>query len=163
MTREIITPMPLCLSVHHSLVNYTRTTSIHSLSLQFTLQKSASLAHIVAHVQLSHIHSTTSWARDRLCSYAFKFLRSTHHIRMGRFPFHSYRRQTMEQVLPRCCHSTVCPCGLAVIESQDSFRLWSGIFGLIRLAACPSQRVVILLSACSTSFNSVPQNLGQCP
>jgi hypothetical protein len=54
-------------------------------------------------------------------------LRSTHRTRVGRIPFHSQRCQTLEQVLPRCCHSTVCPSyGLVVIVSQDSFRRWSG-------------------------------------
>jgi len=36
-----------------------------------------------------------SWARDRLCSCAFMPLRSTHHTRMGQFPFHSYHCQTL--------------------------------------------------------------------
>jgi len=36
-------PTPLCLSVHHSHVHYTRTTRIHSLPPHFTLQNSARL------------------------------------------------------------------------------------------------------------------------
>jgi hypothetical protein len=45
----------------------------------------------------------------------------------GSISFHSYRCQTLEHVLPRRCHSTVCPSyGLVVIVSQDSFRRWSG-------------------------------------
>ena len=35
--------------------------------------------------------------------------------------------KTLEQVLPRRCHSTVCPSyGLVVIVSEDSSRRWSG-------------------------------------
>ena len=44
-------PTPMCLSVQHSLIHYTRTTRIHSLFPHFTLQKSARLAHFAAHVQ----------------------------------------------------------------------------------------------------------------
>ena len=54
-------------------------------------------------------------------------LRSTHRTRVGRFPFHSYFCQTLEQVLPRRCHSKACSSyELMVIVSQDSIRRWSG-------------------------------------
>ena len=54
-------------------------------------------------------------------------LRFNYRIRVVRIPFHSYMFQTLEQPLPRRCHSTVCPSnGLVVIISQDSLRRWSG-------------------------------------
>jgi hypothetical protein len=72
---------------------------------------------------------------------------------------------TLEQVLPRRCHSTVSPSyGLVIIVSQESFRRSSGDVWPDTPSTCPSQKItVILLSACSTFFDSVPYHLGQLP
>ena len=103
-TRDIITPhitVPFdpSLSLSRTLFSYTSHTfpcpSLHSAQEC----KVDTLCGPCA--TLSHIHSSTKWARDRLCSYAFMALQSTHHTRMGRFPFHSYRYlSTVTRVTP---------------------------------------------------------------
>ena len=104
---------PLCLSAQHSLVHYTPATGIHSLPPHSTLQKSTRSAHFAAHVQQSHIRSTTLWARHRSCSYPSMRLCFTRHTRTGRFPFHSYRCQNTETsvtpTLPLHCVSFLWP------------------------------------------------------
>ena len=126
-TRDIITPhtnVPFSSTLSHTLYSYNSHTfpapSLHTA-------KSYNVGSLcVLCITLSHpLHHLMG--QGPLCSYAFMPLQSTHRTRVGRIPFHSHRCQTLEQVLPRCCHSTVCPSyGLMVIVSQDSFRRWSG-------------------------------------
>jgi len=126
-TIDIITPP------HHRVFRSTSlsyTILVHlayiSLPPHFTLHKSA--RHTLRPMYNTKSHPFHhSWARDRLCYYAFMPLRSTQHTRMGQFPFHSYHCQTLYQVLPRRCRSTVCTShGIVIIGSQDSSQRWSG-------------------------------------
>jgi len=157
------TPTPLCISVR-------------TLSYTILVQ--------LAYIPGPSIHTTKNYKCVTLCgpctteSHTFHqlmcqgplmlvchhALRSTHHKRMGRFPFHSYSCQTLEQcypdgATPRCVLMCLWSYDIKIVT--DVFPV---IFGLIRLPVCPSQDVaIILLSACSTSLNSVPQHLGQYP
>ena len=120
-------PTPMCLSVQHSPVHFTRTTHIHSLLPHFTLQRVTMLAHFASYVYRSQSIPPpdgpgTAYARMPSCPcdprtlLAWVDFRSTPTV-----------AKTLEQVLPRRCHSTVCPSyGLVVIVSEDSSRRWSG-------------------------------------
>jgi len=150
-------PTPPCLSIH---VSYSILVHLAYIFLppHFTLHKSARLTHFATHVQ----HWVTSIPPPNGPATAYGRMPPSPYCPPTKLAWVGFRStstvaKALYQKSPRRSRSTVCPCGMVFIGSQyfsTLVRRCLAWFAFQRVRRRTS--LVILISACSTFFNSVP-------